>query len=73
MVLQLENCVVIVTCLSPNYDFLFFFDHSYGHDKQQPDGLNAENMSKLFGGKQSHLHDSTIEKNNIIWVSIHVP
>ena len=23
---------------------------SCGHDKQQPDGLNAENMSKLFGG-----------------------
>jgi hypothetical protein len=26
------------------------FDHSCGHDKQQPSGLNAENMLKTMGG-----------------------
>ena len=64
MVLQLENCVDVVKALYPQYDYLFLFDHSCGHDKQQPDGLNSENMSKLYGGKQSYLHDSKIEREH---------
>jgi hypothetical protein len=62
MVLQLENCVDVVRCLYPQYDYLFLFDHSCRYDKQQPNGLNAENMSKLYGGKQSYLHDLTIQQ-----------
>jgi hypothetical protein len=48
--------------LYPQYDYLFLFDHSCGHNKQQPNGLNAENMSKLYRGKQSYLHDTTIQQ-----------
>jgi hypothetical protein len=44
MVIQLEDCIDVLKCLYPQYDILFLFDHSCGHDKQQPNGLNAENM-----------------------------
>jgi hypothetical protein len=38
------------------------FDHSCGHDKQQPNGLNAENMSKNYGGQQSTLRPTIIKQ-----------
>jgi hypothetical protein len=31
---------------------LLLFDHSCGHGWQREDGLNVENMSKSYGGKQ---------------------
>jgi len=63
MVLQLEDCVDCLKVLAPQFDYLFLFDHSCGHDKQREDGLNVENMSKIFGGKQARLHDSLIKDN----------
>jgi hypothetical protein len=62
MVVQLENCADIMNVMYPQYGYLFLFDHSCGHDKQQPNGLNAENMSKLYGGKQCYLHDTKIQQ-----------
>jgi hypothetical protein len=53
MILQLEDCLDVLKTLHPQYDFLFLFDHSCGHDKQQPNGLNAENMSNNYVGRQS--------------------
>jgi hypothetical protein len=52
MVLQLEDCIDVLRCLYPQYDVLFMFDHSCGHDRQREDGLNVKNMSKNYGGKQ---------------------
>ena len=37
MVLQLEDCVDCVKTLYSQFDFLFLFDHSSGHDKQRLD------------------------------------
>ena len=34
------------------FEFKFFFDHSSDHDQLRPDGLNANEMNKLFGGKK---------------------
>jgi hypothetical protein len=62
MVLQLEDCVDVLKCLYPHYEFLFLFDHSCGHDKQQPNGLNAENMLKNYGGQQSILRSTVIKQ-----------
>ena len=59
--LQLEDCVDVVKMLYPQYDFLFLFDHSCGHDKQREDGLNVNVMSKLYGGKQRILRTSKIK------------
>ena len=33
MVTQLEDCIDCLTVLYPEYDFLFLFDRSCGHDK----------------------------------------
>ena len=61
MILQFEDCVDIITCLYPQFQFLFLFDHSCGHDRQREDALNAEVMSKGFGGKQRHMHTSVMK------------
>jgi hypothetical protein len=50
MVLQLIDCVDVLKCCYPHYDFLFLFYHSCGHDKQKPNGLNSENVLKNYGG-----------------------
>ena len=62
MVLQLEDCTDVVTTLYPDFDFLFLFDHSCGHDKQREDGLNAHNMIKGFGGKQRKMRHTIIKQ-----------
>jgi hypothetical protein len=46
MVLQMDDCINIVKLLRPQYDVLFLFDYSCGHDRQCEDGLNNENVSK---------------------------
>ena len=64
MVLQLEDCVDVLKYLYPQYDFLLLFDHSCSHDKQREDGLNVENTSKSYGGKQSTLQPSLIKEEH---------
>jgi hypothetical protein len=44
MVLQLEDCIDVLQCLYPQYDVLFKFDHSCGHNRQCKDGLNVEKI-----------------------------
>jgi hypothetical protein len=64
MVLQLEDCVDILNVKYPQYDFLFLFDHSCGHDRQREDGLNVEKMSKSFGGRaQRKMRETTIKQS----------
>ena len=51
MVPQLEDCMDVLKVVYPQFDFLFLFDYSCGHDKQREDGMNIKNMSKIYGGK----------------------
>jgi hypothetical protein len=62
MVLQLEDCVDVLKHLNPEYDYLFLFDHSSGHDKQREDGLNVKNMTKSFGGTQRKMRNTLIKR-----------
>jgi hypothetical protein len=62
MVLQLEDCDDVITNLYPQYDFVFLFDHSSGHDKQREDGLNIKKMTKGFGGAQRKMRDTAIKQ-----------
>jgi hypothetical protein len=39
MVLQMEAYIDAVKNLWPQFDFVFLFDHSCGHDRRRPDGL----------------------------------
>jgi len=64
MVIQLEDCIDVLQALQPhgeNCDYLFMFDHSNGHDKQRPDGLNANAMNKKFGGSQPRMRSTVIK------------
>jgi len=69
MVLQLDDCVMDhLKCLYPEFNYLFLFDHSCGYDRQREDGLNVENMPKVFSGKQSNLwHTLTNEERGYLW------
>ncbi len=44
MVIQFEASVDCLMVLYPHCDYVFSFDHSCGHDKQQEDGLNVQKM-----------------------------
>ncbi len=50
--------------LAPQFDYLFLFDQSCGHDKQREDRLNIENMTKSFGWKQAYLCDYLIKEGD---------
>ena len=46
--------------MHPSYDFVFLFDHSSGHAKQRPDGLNQHRMNRAFGGKAAPMRNTVI-------------
>jgi len=51
MVIQLEDCIDVLQALhGDEHDHFFMFDHSNGHDRKKPDGLNAKAMNKGYGG-----------------------
>jgi hypothetical protein len=60
MVLQLEDCMDVLQTLYPQFDFVFLFDHSNGHDRMQPDGLNMRKVNKMFGGQQPRMRSSLL-------------
>ena len=67
MVLQLEDCVDVLKAINgEKYDYCFLFDHSNGHDRLRPDGLNLNKISKYFGGKQPAMRDSVIEDESYL-------
>ena len=47
----------------PDFDFLFFLDHSDGHDCMRPNRLNLNKVSVKFGGKQPKIRDSILTAN----------
>jgi hypothetical protein len=55
MVLQMEDIVDCLIVLYPSYDYILLFDHSNVHDKKQPNGLNANHVSKNLGGAQPEM------------------
>ena len=61
MVLQLEDCVDVLQHLFPQYEYLFLFDHSSGHDKQREDGLNVKKMWNQTN-KQSTNNNGMVQK-----------
>jgi hypothetical protein len=60
MVLQFEDCVDVVKVLYCEFDYIFLFDHSCGHDRKRSDGMCVDSIRKGFGGKQSAMRDTMI-------------
>jgi hypothetical protein len=61
MMLQVEDVVDCLKVVYPSYEFVMLFDHSNGHDRMQPNGLNSGKIRKFFGGKQPCMRDSILE------------
>jgi hypothetical protein len=57
----LEDCADVVKILYPQYDFLFLFDHSCGHDRMPDDALRVDRMNKGYGGEQNIMKESIIK------------
>jgi len=67
MFFQFEDIVNTLRALySTNYDFVFFFDHSSGHDKNRPDGLNENTINKFYGGNKAKMRDTKIENETYL-------
>ena len=45
---------------SPHLFLFFFLDHSNGHDRMRPNGLNMNKVSVRFGGKQPIMRNTEI-------------
>jgi hypothetical protein len=61
MVTQLEDCADVLKALHPEFDFVFLFDHSCGHDRGREDGLNVSYMNSGYGGNQRTMHSTKIK------------
>ena len=65
MVLWLEDFLDILKTINGHkFDYCFLFDHSNGHDRLQPDGLNINKISKYYGGKEPNIRDGEIMNKN---------
>jgi len=53
--LQVEDVLDVMEIWFPGHEFLVEVDHSSGHDKFKPDGLNVNNMAANVGGKSQRL------------------
>jgi hypothetical protein len=65
VIIQFEDAVDCLKYPYPQYDFYFMFDHSNGHDRIRPDGLNMSKISKYYGGSQPHMRDTLITDDNV--------
>jgi hypothetical protein len=66
MIIQFEDCIDVVKTLHPEFDFVFLFDHSCGHDRQRPDGLSVPKANKTFGGTQPKMRKSKMETEEFL-------
>ena len=64
MVLQLEDCIDVMKSVYPDFELVFLFDHSNGHDRLQLDGLSISKTRKNFGGSQPIMRNSKITEKD---------
>ena len=62
MIFQLEECIEYLKVLHPQYDFVFLFNHSCGHEYGQDIGTNANQANVGFIRKQPKMHNTLIKE-----------
>jgi hypothetical protein len=60
MAVQTEDCMDCLQVLLPNFDHVLLFDYSSGHSKKRSNGLDANSMTKGYGGTQSTMRPAEI-------------
>ena len=63
MIVQLEDIVDCINFLHPKFDVVVLVDHSNGHDRLQPDGLNINRINIKHAGKQPRMQNAKITPN----------
>ena len=64
MVIQLEDVIDVLKYKYPEFEYVFFLDHSNGHDRMRPNGLNLNKIGIRYGGKQSRMRDSQLSSSD---------
>ena len=63
MIEQLEDCVDVLKCIYPQFDFIFLFEHSNGHNCLQPNSLSIHKINIQHAGNQPKMRDAFITAN----------
>ena len=66
MLLQFEDIIDVLKVIYPDFNFIFLFDHSNGHNRMQPNSLNVNKISIRYGGKQPHMRDAVIDDPSLL-------
>jgi hypothetical protein len=61
----IQICVDTIQALNSEYDSMWFFDHSNGHDHGRGDGMFVGNMKVNWGGKQSRVKYMLIKEQAV--------
>ena len=61
MILQFEDCIDCLKILYPDFEFIFLFDHSNGHDRLKSDGLSIAKLNMKHGRKQPKMRSSLLK------------
>jgi hypothetical protein len=61
MTLQLEDIIDCMQVLYPEFDVVFLFDHSQGHNRKRQGALEAITMNQSYGGAQPISRSTKIE------------
>ena len=61
MSIQFKDCIDCIKSLHLFYDCIYLFNHSCGHNRKRPNGLNINILSKGHGGKQPKMRKSMIK------------
>jgi hypothetical protein len=62
MCLQFKDYVDTIQANYPDYDSVWSFDHSCGHNRGREDELSVGNIKVNWGGKQSSVRDTEIKE-----------
>jgi len=64
--IQLDDCVDCLKILFPDYNFLFLFGHSQGHQQKCIGSLQAAHVSLQFGSSQPLMRDTEITEGCLV-------
>ena len=69
MVVQLEDCVDVLTCMFPDFEVVFFLDHSNGHDRTRPNRLSINKLNIKYGGAHVDIRKVRRKSDKVIRTS----